>query len=186
MGRVLILTGSLLVVGASLACGSASDSGDSSDAGAGSDSSAADSGTADAGAVSDAASALADAVAPALGTCSFTVDGVPHQNAAGDPFTLATLADGGLTVQCVATSDGTRQTINLAVNGVSGPTTVAGLGQYSEQPAAGGTVTQYRNFAAPVTVSALDANAVSGRSEFSATGASDKAITVTFTLALTR
>jgi len=121
---------------------------------------------------------------PAAGTCTFSVDGTPYTSTAGDPFTVAVLKDGSLTVQCVAVVGDVRNTVNLAANGVTGPgTSGPGLGQLSEQPATGGSPTQYRNFATTIDVVALTATAVSGRANFLATGTMSKRVAAAFQLA---
>ena len=126
-----------------------------------------------------------DAALPALGNCAFTVDGASYQSAAGDLFTTAIFKDGAVTIQCVAAVGPTRFTINVGANGVTGPGAFTGLGQYSEQPATGGTATQYRSFTAPLTLARADGDVVGGTSQFSASGtdATSKAITVAFQLA---
>jgi hypothetical protein len=109
------------------------------------------------------------------------VDGTTYQSAAGDIFTLATLKDGNLSVQCVAVVGPTRFTVQFTAAGVSGPgVTAPGLAQLSEQPAAGGSPTQYRSFTTPITVTTLTGDAVAGSAAF----VDRKSVTASFNLAL--
>lgn len=122
-------------------------------------------------------------VVPSPGNCTFTVDGATFTSSVGDVFTTAVLSGDSLTVQCVAVLADVRHTVNLAVAGVTGPgASKAGLGQYSTQPATGGTATQYRAFDAIVTVASTTPT-ISGTSTFKATGSASKSVTVSFNLA---
>ena len=138
----------------------------------------------DAGA--DASSGDAGALAiPAAGTCTFSVDGTQYTSANGDPFTLAILRDGSLSVQCVAGVAGVRYTVGLAANGVTAPgPTRPGVGQLSEQPAGGGSPEQFRNFATTIDVVALSSSSINGRTSFVATGNMNRRVAVAFQLAL--
>lgn len=182
--------GSALVLACLGACSSdAEKSSSSADGGSGSDAAVIDD-VADAARADDAqpeaSSDDAGVLAiPPAGTCSFSVDGTEYTSASGDIFTLATLKDGGLTVQCVAVVGSVRYTVNLAANGVTGPgTSGQGLGQLSEQPTTGGSATQYRNFATTIDVVMLTSTSVSGRTSFVATGAMTKRVSVAFQLAI--
>ena len=120
---------------------------------------------------------------PSPGTCTFTVDGTSFTSAAGDVFTTAVLSGDSLTVQCVAVVADVRHTINVAASGVTGPgPSKPGIGQYSTQPATGGTATQYRAFDAVLNVASITPT-LSGTSTFKATGSATKAVTVSFNLA---
>jgi hypothetical protein len=119
---------------------------------------------------------------PPPGACTFSVDGTMFASAAGDPFTTAVLSGDSLTVQCVAVVGDVRHTVNLAAAGVSGPgTSKPGLGQYSTQPATGGTATQFRAFDAVMSVASTTPT-LSGTSSFKATGSETKMVTVAFNL----
>lgn len=157
---------------------------------------AADSASPPADAAADAASAVVDAAVdaapdgsvappvPTLGNCTFNVDGQSYQSAVGDIFTTAALADGSLTVQCVAIAGAKRLTVNLAVNGVTAPGSYPNtLAQISEQPAEGGSADQYRSFTASLLVQSLDATTVAGSSSFAAAGSGPtKNVSVAFNL----
>lgn len=119
---------------------------------------------------------------PPAGTCTFSVDGAMFTSAAGDPFTTAVLSGDSLSVQCVAVVGDVRHTVNLAAAGVSGPgTSKPGVGQYSTQPATGGTATQFRAFDAVMSVASTTPT-LSGTSSFKATGSATKLLTVAFNL----
>ena len=119
---------------------------------------------------------------PPAGTCTFSVDGAMFTSAAGDPFTTAVLSGDSLTVQCVAVVADVRHTVNVAAAGVSGPgTSKPGVGQYSTQPATGGSPTQFRTFDAVMNVVSTTPT-LSGTSSFKATGSATKMVTVAFNL----
>lgn len=150
-----------------------------------------DSAAADASMPVDAARAdaapVADSGAPvigAVGTCRFEVDGVVFDSVPSDPFTTVARSGDSYTLQCVATAGDTRHTINLAFSATAPGPTAPSLGQYSTQPATGGSPDQYRAFDAVANVRDLSATAIAGTSTFVAKGASNKRVSVAFHLPL--
>ena len=120
----------------------------------------------------------------AVGTCRFEVNGEVFDSVPSDPFTTVSHTGDNYSVQCVATIGDTRHTINLAFTATGPGATPPGLGQYSTQPATGGTAEQYRAFDAAANMRDVSSTAIAGTSNFVAKGSSDKRVSVAFHLPL--